>query len=622
MKKQTNIPTSAAQKDVYNTSSIGRNDTTQEDDRPFAEMRKNINDVLRMISLHRWVFFIPFCLVSCSAFIASLYYPRTYQATTSFERRNDPVMMNLPMSAGAASFKYFRNTMVRDLTSADTVEEALSVLDLPANLEREADGTLNRSSERKRRSMANSLSNTLRASTSSPSELIDIINITYTGPDPTIGKKLVDQLKKTYVKRTMAWIHEFLVSQRDYFFEQSRDAMEAMKKAQQNQTRMRLDNPMMNPTDPGTLSMRLSQLELEKRDLELRKREYESELSSMRQMLAALDPYGSVTMEAVSTTSAVEPVFDLLTSPEVIRLRDQFSQLTMKIEELRTSRGMTDSHPDIQQHLSTRRNIENQLSAMGVKNAPVTTSNQSAIAVSSTSDFQNAQSLRERLAERSRLHVQIASQDAKIKDITVSMKINDRALNQMLKAKDSIYQNQEEFAEISSAVSKTRQEYGRLVSTITQIEPAIKAIEQNRLLQFSEGQPARGSSIAVSPKATTIILLALLAGVAAGVAFVILAELFDHVYRSSTQVARSLGMPILEAVDEIVTSHDRRKLLVQRAVVTPLVLIICFGLTGITGAMAYLSINQPWTYQKLRNIPQAALDLFVDRVIEDNDSHS
>ena len=115
MKKQTNIPTSATQKNVYNTSSIGRNETVQDDDRPFAEMRKNINDVLRMITLHRWVFFIPFCLVSCSAFIASLYYPRTYQAKTSFERRNDPVMMNLPMSAGAASFKYFRNTMVRDL---------------------------------------------------------------------------------------------------------------------------------------------------------------------------------------------------------------------------------------------------------------------------------------------------------------------------------------------------------------------------------------------------------------------------------------------------------------------------------------------------------------------------
>lgn len=594
----------------------------QEDDRPFAEMRKNINDVLRMISLHRWVFFIPFCLVSCSAFIASLYYPRTYQAKTSFERRNDPVMMNLPMSAGAASFKYFRNTMVRDLTSADTVEESLSEMNIPANLEREEDGTLTRSSQRKRRSLANSLSKTLSATTSSPSKLIDIINITYTGPDPTIGKILVDQLKKTYVKRTMAWIHEFLVSQRDYFQDLSRDAMEALKKARKNQTRMRLANPMMNPTDPGSLSMRLSQLELEKRDLELRKREYVSELSGLRQLRAALDPIGPVTMEAVNAIPAAEPEFEILTSPEVIRLRDQLYKITMQIEQLRTTRGMTDAHPEIKQYLLTHRNVENQLSALGVKNVPVTTSNKSAAVISATTVFHDARSLREGQTERSRLQVQIASQETKIKELSVSMKINGRALNQMLNAKESIYQNQEEFAEISSEVSKARQEYSRLEQTIMQIEPAIKAIEQNRLLQFSEGQPARGSIIPVSPKATTIILLALLAGTAAGVVFVILAELFDHVYRSSTQVARSLGMPILEAIDEIVTSHDRRKLLVKRAVITPLVLIICFGLTGITGAMAYLSINQPWTYQKIRNIPQAALDLFVDRVMDDNDNRS
>ena len=622
MKKQTNIPTSASQKNVYNTSSIGRNETVQEDDRPFAEMRKNINDVLRMISLHRWVFFIPFCLVSCSAFVASLYYPRTYQAKTSFERRNDPVMMNLPMSAGAASFKYFRNTMVRDLTSADTVEEALGVMDIPENLEREEDGTLTRSSRRKRRHKANALAKTLRASTSSPSELIDIINITYTGPDPTIGKKLVDQLKKTYVKRTMIWIHDFLVSQRDYFYDQSLDAMVALKKAQQNHTRMRLNHPMMHPTDPGTLSMRLSQLELEKRDLELRHREYTSELSTQRQMLAALDPVGAATMESQKVTPTVEPDFNRLISPEVIRLRDQLNKLAMQIDQLRTTRGMTDSHPEIQRHLLTMRSIENRLSALGVQGTPVITRPQSATVVSASSPFSGEQSTREWQAERSRLHVQIASQESKIKDLDISMKINDRALNQMLTAKDSIYQNQEKFAEINSEVAKARQEYGRLQTTLAQIEPAIKAIEQNRLLQFSEGQPARGSRTPISPKATTIILLALLAGIAAGVVFVILAELFDHVYRSSTQVARSLGMPILEAVDEIITSHDRRKLLVQRAVVTPLVLIICFGLTGITGAMAYLSINQPWTYQKLRNIPQAALDLFVDQVIEDNDSHS
>jgi hypothetical protein len=95
-------------------------------------------------------------------------------------------------------------------------------------------------------------------------------------------------------------------------------------------------------------------------------------------------------------------------------------------------------------------------------------------------------------------------------------------------------------------------------------------------------------------------------------AFVILAEVLDHVYRSSGQVARGLGLPMLEAIDEIVTGNDRRRMVVQQAVVTPLVIVMCVGLTGLTCSMAYLSLTRPWTYQRIRNIPQAALNLFID----------
>lgn len=618
MKSSSINPTSGHNREIA-PDNLNRNDSVLEDERPFAEMRKNINDMLRIVALHRWVFFIPFCLVTCASFVASLYYPRTYQAKTSFERRNDPIMMNLPMSAGAASFKYFRNTMVRDLTSADTVAEALKEMDMPAGLKLNEDGSLTKESQRKRYSLARSLAATLRATTSSPSELIDIINITYTGPNSAIGKKLVNQLKKTYVRRTMAWIHDYLVSQRDYFQDEADESLDRLKKAQRIQTKAQLENPMMNSTDPGALSMRLSQLELEKRELGLRKREYESELSAQRQMLATIAPDGEDSLRTI-TDEEPEPEWY---NPEVIRLRSQIAEIAKRVDQLRTIRGMTDMHPEVMQLLQSRRNIENRLGELGVKSVAIASSNQPITIVASNTPESGTRSMREWQSDRSRMMVQIASQESKIKDIDVSLKINEQALEKLQQAKSDIYNNQEKFSGINRKVIKARQEFDQFESTLAQIEPAIKAIEQNRLLQFSEGQPARGSRSPVSPKALTVIFLALLAGTAAGVIFVILAELFDHVLRSSNQVIRSLGVPILETVDEIVTSHDRRRLLVQRAFVTPLVLICCLGMTSFTGTMAYLSIKHPWTYLKIKNIPQAALDLFVDRVIQaEEESHS
>ena len=205
-------------------TSLGRADQSLDDDRPFAEIRRSLHDVVRLLSLHRWMFFIPFCVVSCGAFIGSFYLPRTYRATTSFEVRNDPVMSNLPMSAGAASYKFFRKTMVHDLTSADSMAEVVENLGLVDDAERDANGELTPQGIRTRDSLARSLGSNLSISTVSASELVDVVKITYTGPDPTIGKRLVDEAKRTYIRRTGIWIHEFLVRQRDYFLREAEEA--------------------------------------------------------------------------------------------------------------------------------------------------------------------------------------------------------------------------------------------------------------------------------------------------------------------------------------------------------------------------------------------------------------
>ena len=44
----------------------------------------------------------------------------------------------------------------------------------------------------------------------------------------------------------------------------------------------------------------------------------------------------------------------------------------------------------------------------------------------------------------------------------------------------------------------------------------------------------------------------------------------------------------------------------------PTVVVCGVCVAAMTGSMAYLSIKQPWTYEKIRKIPQAAIELFVE----------
>jgi len=609
-----------------NTSGLGRTEFNSDDDRPFSEIRRTLNDILRMLVLHRWMFLIPFTLVSSGAFIASLSYPRVYKASTVFERQNDPVMMNLPMSAGAAGFKYFRNTMVRDVTSLETVGEVVEKLGLAGKLERTQDGALTHQAKRRRDAVARSLAGTLSVTTSSPSEMIDVIRITYTGPDPDVGARFVEEVKRTYVRRTMKWIHEFLTSQRDYFQREAKIALGKFRTAQRAETELRLAHPFVNPTDPSSIALRESQLELERNELARRKREYAQELSAARQMLAALGPDP---IELVSTNdngSSTSPSVVQTVNPEYLRLRARLATLDAQIRELRDTRGMTDQHPDVQERLAERRVLTDELKrlrapadapaagdnadkAIARANTPVVLAAAPVPALPPSRGVPLSESNR---IDRARLTLQAETAEAKLKDVAISLETTETALMQIRKAKSEIGSQQEVFGNASDTVQRAREKHARLERTVSELEPVITAIEQNRLLQFSEGQRARGSRIPVSPKSTTVVLLALVAGLGAGVIFVILAELLDNVYRSSGQVSRSLGLPLLEAIDEIVTGQDRRKMLVKRAFVAPLIVTMCVAVTGLTGSMAYLSINRPWAYEKIRKIPEAALQLFVD----------
>lgn len=549
------------------------------EERPFAEVRRHLLDGVRIVRQHRWAFLLPFTAITSAVFLLSLYYPRTYAASTTLERRNDPIMVDLPQTSGAVSFKYFRSTMERDLTSVAYVGEAIDRLGWTANLPRSADGSWTPEAEHRRSALARTLAGTITIQTTSPSEHVDIIRLSYAGPDPVGGALLLDEVKRTYIRRTVAWIQQFLQSQRDYFVNAVADAAQDLQAAQRVETRLRLENPHVNPQHPESITGRLEQLEIERRELQLRKREQEAELSGLRQMLASLEA-SPVPGAPLRTPS----------HPDATRVLDQLTKNESDLEALRTTRGMTDEHPEVQERIQVRQRLEAELARISglvapAADAPTAGENQAREESARTVSAWNGEQLR--------LTVMLATQEAKMRDLSLTIDSNAQAIARLEEAKSSVYERQAEFSDALAAVAKARQRHTELQHTLARVEPAIKAIEQDRLVQFDEGEPARGSPVPVSPKATTIVILALLAGLAAGVVCVVVTEVMDQVYRSPTQVARSLGLPLLETIDLILTSQDRRRLLFRRSALVPIVLLALTAVTCGSGVLAYRSLATP-----------------------------
>lgn len=564
-----------------------------------------------MLSLHRWVFFIPMCIVTSSAFVLSLYYPRTYAATTSFERQNDPILADLRMSQGAATFKLFRTTTSQDLTSVACISEVVDNIGLTKDFERNEDGTLTESSVRRRTSLAASLASRISITTRSPNEHIDRIKITYTGPDPKIGKILLNEVKKTYIQRTMTWIQEHLEGLRDYYKAETELTLAVLREAERDQTRLRLAHPYINPQNPESITTKLAQLQMTRKEWERRRREYASNADAQRQLLASVESQlatGFMRIDRDGEDQRQEYV-----SIESRRLIDKIKDLDREIRVLRSTRGMTDAHPEIQALVAARRarvhdlNKQHQQDQGAEANRSVDAI--AARALASAGAFTNPLQI-----DRARTLVQLAAEEAKITECDITLESTRQEIEQLADAKNRIFELQEEYADLTEGVSKARKRHNEMAGILAKIEPAIRVNQQGKLLHWSPGQPAAGSATPVNPKSRTVLLLALLAGAAAGIVFVVLAEILDHVYRSSSQVARSLGLPLLEAIDEIVTVRDRRRLLIHRTVITPFLLLVCLGVVSATGSMAYLSIERPQTYERIQGIPRAAIDLLTGTV--------
>ncbi len=578
-----------------------------DDDRPFAEIRKILHEGLGILTLHRWAFLVPCCLAASTVFVLSLYKARTYSAQASFERRANPVISDLPTNAVTEAYNYFRSTMVRDLKSVECMAEVVENLGLTEDFERNADGTLTAASIKRRDSLARSLAGRLRISPKTVSPHVDLIHITYTGSDPQIGKKLVNEMKKTYIGHTIEWMARYLEDKHEYFSKEADEAMEEVRRTGRKQTDQLLQYPHVNPTDPTTIVTRQAQLEVERRELLLRKREYQAQLAAERQMLVAVGQPFPEDSENVDRGNTIIPAESLSSKARGFSAR--IDTLVSEIEMLRATRGMTDQHPEIKERLGQLKWLEASYDRQCELDGRQTVTNGSIIA--STPRAGTDWTTRRLQQDREKLNIQIAAQESKIREIEISLEANELALSQVRQAKQDVYQKQEEFATMRAEVTKAKNRYNRLDSILSAIGPAIEAIKEDQLLQFVEASPTYGSSKPVSPEAMNIVLLAALAGIGAGAVFVVLAEVFDNVYRSAGQVTRSLGLPILEAIDEIVTAEVRRRGVVQRLVITPLLLGCLVGVTGLTGSMAYLSLERPGTYQKIKSIPARALKLIA-----------
>ncbi len=171
---------------------------------------------------------------------------------------------------------------------------------------------------------------------------------------------------------------------------------------------------------------------------------------------------------------------------------------------------------------------------------------------------------------------------------------------------DNIFRYRKDFQIKQDLLGQARTEHTQNSRRVAEISSILSADESQRGISFAELTPPTACIKPISPRSTTVLALSILAGLGAGAVGVLRKELFDQTYHTTKQVTRSLGLAVLESVEEFITSVERARLFRRRVIYAPTIVLVLLSAVGISCAAAFLSIERPKTYDRLMNKPRSA----------------
>lgn len=570
-----------------------------------TDIRQTVAEVLRILLLRRWIFFVPFCLAATAAFLASHRLPRVYQASATFEQENDPVSVNLPPPLVTSTFSYFLSTLEQDIKSDAVLGPIVEDLGLAEDLPRDPDGTLTEQGRERRVGLGKSLAADVRVKAWRRSPYRTVVDLRYTGANPEVMVRLLEGMKEGYKRLVRRKVAEKLVDARDWYQERGDEQQEIIDEIDRKLTRLRMDHPGVDPANPDSIAYRLTSLQEQLAEQKRARSRLNSQIASRQEFLSR-----ARTRPLPPQPEQPPPVPDWV-SPQARRLLAAIDASEARIAELKLARGMTERHPDIvaerQLQERHRRALEMEHDAQaGVAEGPVEAPD--ALWAAPTDDAwlpaitQAETELQNLLDEQTWAGQETEKLEAEIADY--------------VRMQGEIFDQRQEFSRIQEELERATDEHDTYIGLVAQCDRALTVENENRGILFTDVVEARGSVVPVSPLAKTVLTLSLLAGVAAGAGFVVLAELFDRRFRTATQVTKALGLPILEGIDEIVTSAERRKQFVRRAVVVPIASAVLLTLLGVSGGLSYLSLRHPARFERLMQTPIAAWAQLSQRLDE------
>jgi uncharacterized protein involved in exopolysaccharide biosynthesis len=560
-----------------------------------TDIRHTLEEGWRIVRHRRWMFIFPFCIATTVAMLCSFMVPRLYTARTVIKREHDPVFANMMGTSWTRPYVQIRERMDVDLRDSKAIAAVLEDLDLPEGLERFEDGQLTPASAAARQALVGRIAAGMNIETLTSSTDRDVVAIEMTSSDPKHLQSILRSIRDKYMTTARTKTVEVLRSAEEFFKAESERCRLQLNSLQRRLIEYELKYPGINPDLPDPSRTEQTALVVERVDLERRLNDLRLKRQQLQEKLAGASESDADSGLPDGQVVALEP------NPRYMELKQEINRLLREISEKKTLSGMTDQHPDIRQLWITLAMRQEELGATPREREA--TWEYADPGATEPGGPSLASRIEARLADFSAQTAVHESRQAAIQNQVAGIE----------RARALALEPRQDYLELQRQAQRLRTELESWQQNLGPIQHIFTVEDRNRTIHFATVQDATAVTKPSSPNAKLVAVVCALIGVAIGVLFVLLTELLDRSYRTVKHLKTSLGLPVVESIDEIVTEAVLRRRLVRGLILRPAAALVCISAMAVAGAMAYLSIEEPAKYEQLKSAPLRACQSFIGR---------
>lgn len=552
-----------------------------------SDIRYTLSEVWRVVTNRRWHFVLPFFAVGTIALVASFWAPRKYTATTIIKREHDPVLASMMGKSWTEPYAEIRQRMAADIANTTFVSDVLSDMDNPAasviveekNVRTGAPSASHSGSVR----LTKEVSAGLKVVTLESSPNRDVIEIRLTMSEPTRAAKILAACRDRYMEVTRKRASEVLNDVQRFFTAESERCRSKLSGLEKKIIEMEATYPGIDPSKPDASQSGQAALVVERIEIGRKQDELMARRLRLQAMVdgQCLDDFGPRTLPA--------ELVGTVRNPRISELEAELAKLQQELHESRNVRLMTEEHPTVLRLVKTIKLREEELAATPAMIPEIGTDDARITGVDGLTDVQRAA-------------IKLENTDAEIMANANRLEEIKRLTAEIDRRRVETADHREAYLKLCQQSNQLREELNGWHANLGPIGHVLAIENSNRGIHFSTLQDAVLAAKPTSPNGIIVMAICLAIGAGVGVLILLLAELLDRSFQTVRQLNTSLGIPVIESIDEILTEPARRRLILRRFVMLPAV-TMAMGLTmSVVGTMAYLSLEHPESYERMRRL--------------------